>query len=123
MARVLIVEDEAQVLVLAESILEAEYETLSASTVTEAMAFAESKERIDLLFTDLGLGDQSEGGLVVAQEMKKARDGLPVLYTSGRAVTDGMRALFVQPSDFLPKPYTKDQLLATVAKLLTSAET
>jgi hypothetical protein len=46
---------------------EGEYETLSASSVTEALAFAESKERIDLLVTDLGLGDQQEGELTIAQ--------------------------------------------------------
>jgi DNA-binding NtrC family response regulator len=123
MKRILIVEDEAQVLVLAESLLkEAEYETLSAGTAIEALAFTNSKERIDLLFTDLGLADQAEGGLVVAQEMAKARPGLPVLYTSGRGVTDGMLALFVHPNGFLPKPYTKDQLLTAIANLIGSAE-
>src|SRR6187549_3732212 len=58
MARILIVEDEAQVRVLAESIQNAEYETLSASTVAEAMAFAESKERLALA-TSLKAGFRS----------------------------------------------------------------
>jgi hypothetical protein len=76
------------------------------------------------VFTDLGLGDQAEGGGAVAQEFAKAHEGLPVLYTtvSGRAVTNGMLALFVQPNGFLPKPYTKDELLDAVAKLIGSAE-
>jgi hypothetical protein len=44
MAVVLIVEDEVQVLVLAESILQhAEYETLSASTLAEADAVIHSE--------------------------------------------------------------------------------
>jgi DNA-binding NtrC family response regulator len=97
---------------------EAKYETLSASTVTEAMAFADSKERIDLLFTDLGLGDQPDGGILVAQEIAKARPGLPVLYSSGRGITNGMIARFVHPNGFLPKPYTKNELLAAIAKLI-----
>jgi hypothetical protein len=50
--------------------------------------------------------------------MAKAGHGLPVLYTSGRTVTNGMLALFVQPNGFLPKPYTKDELLAAIAKLI-----
>ena len=67
MSVVLIVEDETQVLILAESVLqEAGYETISASTVAEALAIVESPDQqIDLLFTDLGLGDENEGGLAV----------------------------------------------------------
>ena len=38
------------------------------------------------------------------------RPELKVLYTSGQAVTDGMAALFVKDSAFLPKPYTVEQL-------------
>ena len=38
------------------------------------------------------------------------RPELKVLYTSGQAVTDGMAALFVNNSAFLPKPYTVEQL-------------
>ena len=38
------------------------------------------------------------------------RPRLKVLYTSGQAVTDGMAALFVNNSAFLPKPYTVKQL-------------
>jgi len=38
------------------------------------------------------------------------RPELKVLYTSGQAVTDGMTALFVKNSAFLPKPYTVEQL-------------
>jgi FixJ family two-component response regulator len=44
--------------------------------------------------------------------------GTPVLYTSGRAITDGMKALFVENSDFLPKPYTDHALIDAIAKLL-----
>ena len=40
----------------------------------------------------------------------KIRNALRVLYTSGQAVTDGMMALFVKNSAFLPKPYTVEQL-------------
>jgi CheY-like chemotaxis protein len=63
---VLIVEDEPQVLILAESVLQgAGYETISSSTVAEALAIVESDRHIDVLFTDLGLGDQVEGGLTL----------------------------------------------------------
>ena len=44
----------------------------------------------------------------------------PVLYTSGRELTDGLKLLFIENSAFLPKPYTDDQLNAALAKLLTT---
>ena len=79
MAIVLIVEDEVQVLVLAESILQhAGYETLSASTLAEADAVIHSENKFDLIFTDLGLGNQAEAGL--GQSASQARPGIPVLY-------------------------------------------
>ena len=37
-----------------------------------------------------------------------------MLYTSDQGVTDGMQALFVKNSAFLPKPYTVDQLTGTL---------
>lgn len=118
---VLIVEDESQVLILAESVLEgAGYETISASTVAEALAIVEQQDRqIDLLFTDLGLGDESEGGLALGQAFAKSRPGVPVLYTTGRELTDGMKALFVEPHGFAAKPYTVEQLKTSIADLLS----
>ncbi len=119
MALLLIVEDEAAILVLAESILQDEgYETLTASTFAEAQAIINSDHSIDLVFTDLNLGEDHEGGLQVGQTVKTARPKTPVVYTSGRGLTDGMKSLFVEQSQFLPKPYTNDQLIEAVASQL-----
>ena len=119
MAIVLVVEDEVQVRMLAESVLQAAgYEVLSAGTLLEAQALIESDQRIDALLLDIMLMDEPEAGLKLAQGAAKVRPGLPVLYTTGRGVTDGMIALFVQPCGFLAKPYTGDQLIIAVAELL-----
>jgi hypothetical protein len=56
---------------------------LSAGTIEQAVALIESDKPVDLLFVDLKIQDNLEGGL------------MKVLYTSGQAVTDGMNALFV----------------------------
>ena len=69
----------------------------SAGTVAEALAVVESDQPIDLLFTDLGLGEDGAGGLSIGQAFAKRRPGVPVLYSTGRGVTDGMTALFVEP--------------------------
>ena len=65
MAHILIVEDEAQVLIMAESYLaEHGHETHSASSIAEAIAILEADKPIDILFTDLGLMHERAAGRV-----------------------------------------------------------
>jgi CheY-like chemotaxis protein len=119
MASILVVEDEPTVLVLGESVLQrAGYETLTAGTLAEAQAVIHSDQKLDLVFTDITLPENPEGGLQMGQLVRQARPRVPVLYTSGRALTDGMKELFVERSSFLPKPYTDEQLISAVADLL-----
>ena len=118
MAVVVVVEDEAQVLLLAVSYLQEHgHETYSASTITEASAILDGPDKIDVLFTDIGLRDDLQAGLELAKSAVERRPGLKVLYTTGQAVTDGMRAIFVEKSAMLAKPYTVDQLLASLSML------
>ena len=115
MATILVVEDEVTVLVLAESYLQEQgHKTLSACNAQEAMALIEGDEPIDLLFTDLGLKDDLGAGIAIAKRAVERRPSLNVLYTTGQMVTDGMRAMFVQGSAMLEKPYTVDQLSTTL---------
>ena len=115
MAVILIVEDEEQVRVLADSFLQAEgNETLSAATIEQALVLIECDKPVDLLFVELKIQDDVEGGLKLARKAVEGRPNLQVLYTSGQTVTDGMTALFVEKSAFLPKPYTVDQLATTL---------
>ena len=109
MAVVLIVEDEEQVRVLAEAIIqELGHETLTAGTAEQALGVIQERPDVDLLFTDIGLQQDLEAGLKLAKGIAARRPGLPVLYTTGQGVTDGMRAMFADPFGFLPKPYTPD---------------
>ncbi len=119
MANVLIVEDEDQVRVLAESFLqEHDHKTLSASTVDQALALLDRGERPDLMFIDIRLQDDGQAGLVLAQEATKRMPDLPVLYTTGQGLTDGMQAMFVERFGFLAKPYTPEQLIIAVENLI-----
>ena len=115
MADVLCVEDDETVRTLAESILQTcGHATLSASTIDQATALIESEKKIDVLFIEIGLGDDVEAGLKLAQDARKQRPNLAVLYTSAQAVTDGLTELFVENSFFLSKPYTGDQLITSL---------
>jgi two-component system cell cycle sensor histidine kinase/response regulator CckA len=110
-AVILMVEDEDQVRVLAESFLQTNgHKTLSAASVEQALALLQGSDPIDLLFADLKLQDDAEAGLSLATKAVEIRPELRVLYTSAQGVTDGMIALFVENSAFLPKPYTVEQL-------------
>jgi CheY-like chemotaxis protein len=112
-------EDETQVRVLAEEILkQAGYETLSAANVAEALALLRAYELINVLFADIKLEENGPTGLELAQQAVAIRPKLRVLYTTGADVTDGTKALFVEGSGFLPKPYTPAQLIEAVRALL-----
>ena len=118
MASVLIVQDEAQVLMLADAYLhEHGHQTLSASTVTGATTLLNGDDQIDLLFTDIGLQDDLEAVLKLAASAIERRPAMKVLYATGQAVTDGMKAQFVPKSAMLVKPYTVDQLLTSLSML------
>ena len=112
---VLIVEDEADLRVLAESnIADFGYTTLSAGNGREALALLEEHQDIAVLFTDLNLSDHVTTdpvhGLELARRAVELRPGLRVVYTTGGVETDGMISLFVEGSIFLRKPYTRDEL-------------
>jgi DNA-binding NtrC family response regulator len=111
MARVLILEDEEQVHVLAESYLrEQGHHTLSAATPVEALAALDVADGIDLLFVDIGIHDDHHAGLDLAKEARQRKSDLKVLYVTGQSVTDGMKAMMVERSALLEKPYTVEQL-------------
>jgi DNA-binding NtrC family response regulator len=116
MTVILIVEDEAQVRVLSESFLQEQgHQTLSAASPEEALAVLDDSPGVDILFTDIDLRGDAQAGLTLAQAAVQRRPNVKVLYTSCHALTDGMKALFIGDSAFLPKPYTIDQLQAILA--------
>ena len=71
---------------------------------------SQNSPEVDVLFTDLDLIGDIHAGISLADEPK-----LKVLYTTGRAITDGMKARFVPGSGVLEKPYTVDQLRTSLS--------
>ena len=104
MALVLIVEDEEQVQVLAEAIIEdMGHETLTAGTAEQARALMAERADIDLLLHRPRIAAGSGSRLAACEGHSAQKPGLPVLYTTGQGVTDGMRAMFCEPFGFLPR--------------------
>lgn len=102
MATILVIEDEAVVLILTESIvMNVGYETLTAGSLSEATSIIDPDATLDLVFTHITLHDDHDAGIKIGKLVEGKRPGVPVLYTSGRELTDGLRSLFVENSDFV----------------------
>ena len=114
MATVLIVEDQEEILTLAQSFLEEHgHKTLSAANADEALAVLTGSEAVDALFVDIILNGDTQAGLELAKRAVELKPRLKVVYSTGLSVTDDMKALFVPGSAVLEKPYTVDQLLSS----------
>jgi DNA-binding response OmpR family regulator len=119
---VLVVEDEASVRRLIASILELHgYRVLTAGTASEALNLVASfDEPIDLLLTDLDIPDMT--GRELAQRLRAARQGMTLLYMSGRTEDDVANyGVLASGSLFLHKPFTPYGLAWRVREVLDAA--
>jgi len=121
MAVILVVEDDVFIRQVAEMMFQDwGHDILSASDAEEALIFLRSAQHIDALFTDIYLKHSVLGGCELAHQAIELRPKLRVLYTAGNVVTDKMKALFVEGTECLRKPYTQHQLEDCVAALLAA---
>ena len=121
MTTILIVEDDVFTRDIAEMMIQDwGYETLTAGDVEEGLLLMRSGRHIDALFTDIYLKKEVLGGCTLARQAVELRPELRVLYATANPVTAKLHALFVVGAHFLPKPYTEDQLGASVQNLLAA---
>jgi CheY-like chemotaxis protein len=118
-ASVLIVEDEVFTREIAMMMAEDwGYSPSSASDVPEAMAILRSTQHVSVLFTDIYLKTEVQGGCDLAREAVRLRPAIRVLYTTGNAASDKLKAQFVAGAHFIPKPYSPDQLKSALEDLI-----
>jgi CheY-like chemotaxis protein len=121
MAVILVVEDDVFIREVAEMMIEGwGHDILSANDVGEGMAMIRSAQHIDALFTDVYLKTDVLGGCELARAAIKLRPDLRILYTTGNFISDKMKALFVEGTECLGKPYTQNQLQHSVEHMLAS---
>ena len=121
MAAILIVEDDVFIREIAEMMIQGwGHQTLSASDVDEALSILRSPQPIEAMFTDIYLKTAILGGCELAHQAIALRPNLRVLYTTGNAVTDKMKALLIEGTHFLGKPYTQHQLQNSIRELVAA---
>jgi signal transduction histidine kinase/DNA-binding response OmpR family regulator len=115
--RILIAEDEADVLDMCTRALSREgYQVLGARSGLEAIALVKEQD-FDLLLTDIRMPGLS--GLQAYREIKQCRpDIIGVAITGYGSVDTAIEALKLGMDDFLLKPFSLDDLRAAVSKAL-----
>ncbi|MEV6932209.1 response regulator [Dactylosporangium sp. NPDC051485] len=112
MSRILIVDDEPQLVrALRINLVARQYDVVAATTGGEALQSA-ARERPDLVVLDLGLPDLD--GVDVIRKLR-SWSPVPILVLSGRADSrDKVEALDAGADDYVTKPFSIDELLARV---------
>jgi DNA-binding response OmpR family regulator len=117
--RVLVVEDEVLVrLILAETLQDEGFHVVEAATGDEAARLIDGPDGFDVVVTDIQMPGRLNGLHVGAHARRRHAD-IPVIYVTGRP--DSMAGLSnVGPRDaFIRKPYGPQEVIATIAKLLS----
>lgn len=113
---ILLVEDEYLIrLLLSESLVDAGYSVTEAENGDAALAILARGDPVDLVFTDITMTSATDGN-DVANEAKRRRPDLPVIYATGRP--DSLRNPLGPEDVLIRKPYGPTQVLAIIRRLL-----
>ena len=120
--RVLLVDDDAGVSLVAERLLQrAGYHVSCASDGSRALALMET-QTFDLLITDVVMPEMS--GSQLAREAVSRHGPMPILFISGYPDDDVLtEEIATSYARFLPKPFTRARLLRAVYDVLEGAVT
>jgi CheY-like chemotaxis protein len=121
--RVLVVEDEMLIRMLAIDMLEdLGFATAEAGTVAEALQQLQAPgANYAMIFLDIGLPDKRGDELI--KEVRGFNPGIPLLVASGESKADlKVRLDSFAPIGYLGKPYDQDRLTEALAALKLKAK-
>jgi two-component system cell cycle sensor histidine kinase/response regulator CckA len=118
---VVVVEDEESVRTMTGRLLESEgYGFVGAADGREALELIRKGGRVDLVITDVAMPGLN--GRELADQVKRLRPELPVLFMSGYTDDEMVRRGLLEPDHpFLSKPFTPEALAAKVRQLIDQA--
>jgi CheY-like chemotaxis protein len=116
---VLVVEDDPAVrLLVLEVLSELGYAGLEAVDSESALQILASRDRIDLLISDVGLPN-GLNGRQLAEVAREQRPNLPVLFVTGYAERATERREFLGPGmQMITKPFAMEALAAKVKEII-----
>lgn len=119
-AVVLLVEDELAVrMVVAEVLSDLGYKVLEADNSQSGLRIVETRARIDLLLTDVGLPG-GMNGRQLADAAREQRPGLKVLFLTGYAENAAVGNGRMEPGmEVMTKPFDLDKLVAKVKEMIS----
>lgn len=117
---ILVVEDDDSVRMLVVDVLkDLGYKVIEATDGNKALPVIESKQRLDMIVSDVGLPGLN--GRQIAEIALEARPDLKVLFITGYAATAASRADFLAPGmEMITKPFAIDDLAQKVREILTA---
>jgi two-component system cell cycle sensor histidine kinase/response regulator CckA len=114
---ILLVEDEDMVRAIAERALTLQgYKVLCAAAGEEGLALLDKHRDIELLVTDVVM--PSMDGPTLGKLARAKRPGLPIIFMSGYAEESLRQEIALENVNFLPKPFSVQQLAEVVKKAL-----
>jgi NtrC-family two-component system response regulator AlgB len=120
LVRTLVIDDEESIRRMLRLCLESAGHAVQLASTADAGLDAARRSPPDLVLLDLRLGDRS--GLDVLRALRQEAPGARVVLMTAYATIDSaVEAMRLGAIDYLPKPFTPDQLLHTVQRVLDSA--
>jgi putative nucleotidyltransferase with HDIG domain len=95
----------------------ANFQTRQAASGVEAMVLLESGEEFDLVLSDMLMAEM-DGTVLLERAKEKFPDVPVVMVTTVSDIQVALQALRHGAYDYLPKPFEREQLLATVRRAL-----
>jgi CheY-like chemotaxis protein len=120
---VLVIEDEAVVRgLIVEELKELGYVALEAVDGAKGLAMLQSRRRIDLLVTDIGLPGLN--GRQVADAARELRPTLKVLFMTGYAENAALASGFLEPGmEMITKPFAMEALATRIRGMIEGSGT
>jgi DNA-binding NarL/FixJ family response regulator len=121
---ILLVEDEQDTReLLGRAIERAGYRCVAAGSALEALARAREAERVELIVTDVVLGNDQRGGLRLMTELRALGCRAKVVVITAYADVEKLKfALNEGAAHFLEKPFRAPQLLTVIERVLSNSE-
>ncbi len=121
-AKILIVDDEADIRALIQGILQDDgYKTASAKNSTEVYNYFEG-QLPDLMVLDIWLQNSEQDGIEILKSIRKKHPDLPIIMISGHGTIEtAVSSIKLGAYDFIEKPFKSDRLVLMIQRALETA--